>query len=92
MFAVWKFPLGPAMGPSGEPLHLPVGATVIHAGQDPEGAVCVWAIVNTNAPLERRAVKIVDTGQMIDPKWQHLLTRNIGPYVEHAFLAPGSGG
>jgi hypothetical protein len=36
-------------------------------------------------------VKIVDTGQMIDPLWQHLFTRNVGPFVEHAFIAPGSG-
>lgn len=91
MFAVWKFPLGAALASSGEPLHLPVGATVLHAGRDPEGVTCLWAMVDTNAALEPRAVKIVDTGQMIDPRWQHLFTRNVGPFVEHAFIAPGSG-
>lgn len=61
MFTIHKYRIGPPAG-----LHsveMPAGATVLSVGVDhPDGRVCLWALVDTEAPLTARLIYAATTG------------------------------
>lgn len=75
------------------PLHtvnellLPAGAKILHAGLDPYLKACIWAEVETTAPIEKRKVYVFGTGQELDVKdLQHLCTFQMDVFVWHVYL------
>lgn len=54
---------------------LPVGAEIINVA-DQHGQLCIWSIVNTDAPLKARTIEIIGTGDRI----------NEGPLIQRRFL------
>ena len=67
---VFKFDAG------GEFHALPVGATIVHFGQDGNKALCIWvdADFTPNGPVTWRRFIIVGTGWNIDPGDHHIAT------------------
>lgn len=60
MKTIWKYPLG-VMGPQEK--QLPRGASVLTAGIDPRGGICIWAEVdNEEKELEVRRFVVYETG------------------------------
>lgn len=47
-------------------VRMPEGASVLHVGAQ-EGNVCLWAKVNTDAPLKNMVFGLAGTGQEIHP-------------------------
>jgi hypothetical protein len=76
MKAVWKFALHPY-----KINMMPVGAKPlsVHAQGDD---LCMWALVDTEAPLEKRGFVIVGTG--------HEVHDHTGEFIGTALLANGS--
>ena len=86
MKTIWKFPLTYRNRFS---LSMPVGAEVISAGLDPQGALCIWAIVDPDASKESREVRIIGTGGQVPSS--ELLGNFVGtvcadPYMWHIFM------
>lgn len=83
--AIWKFPIhGPHML-----LSMPVGARIL-AGQMQHGTPTLWAIVDPTAFTELRGVRVVATGDTLDPDtlhWQTFTTQD-GALVWHIFVEP----
>lgn len=82
--AIWKFPLPIEDAPT---IAMPVGAEVLHAGLDPAGNPCVWALVapaNEPAPVYFR---IVGSGNPVDADdlGEHISTFTHGMFVWHVF-------
>lgn len=58
---VHKFTIAPQIA-------MPEGATILHVGFDPSmPAVCVWALVNPEAPKENRFFAMAKTGEQLAP-------------------------
>jgi len=76
MQAVWKFELHPYA-----PVTMPVGAKPLHVGVQAD-AICLWALVDPNAMLEKRNFVIVGTG--------HDLPEHAGKHLGTALLSGGS--
>lgn len=55
---VWKYPLAMETQPTVE---MPVGAEILHVGEQ-YGRLCLWALVNTSAPVTRRRFLVAGTG------------------------------
>lgn len=65
----------------------PVGCKILHAGLDPHGLPCVWAVVNTEANLAPKTVHVVGTGFRLPPNASnHAGSFTQGPYVWHVFV------
>lgn len=61
MFQVWKFELVVAEAPV---VQLPEGAKVLSVAErgDSGSGLEVWALVNTEAPMRKRRLRVVGTG------------------------------
>lgn len=83
MSAVWKFPLATAL--TDNALEMPKGAKVVHVGIQGE-RICLWAIVDMQAPVETRVFQIVGTGhEEVKEGMAHVGTVQQGPWVWHVF-------
>lgn len=81
--AIWKFPLLLIDAP--QLVMMPEGAEILTA-QMQGNSVCVWALVNTKAPTERRFFEIAGTGnRMPDANRRYVSTTQSGPLVWHVF-------
>lgn len=79
MKTIHKFPL--AIEGTQE-ITMPVGASVLTAGVDPNGIVCLWAEVNTDEEkTETRVFALFGTGHPVTHKQGHQLFY-IGTVVE----------
>ena len=64
---------------------LPVGAQILSI-QEQNGVPCIWAVVDPEAPFEKRRFYVRGTGHpMPDPPWHFLATVQFGPLVFHFF-------
>ena len=62
MRSIWKYPLESA-APTVQRVKMKAGARVISAGLDPQGTLCVWAIVDPKEKQEKtREIFVVGTG------------------------------
>jgi hypothetical protein len=59
---IYKYPLKTT---DEQVIQMPFGATILSA-QCQMKSICVWAIVNTTAPLENRKFRIFGTGHPFD--------------------------
>lgn len=89
MKSIWKFPITLDT----RQIKIPKGSQVIHAGlQNDE--VTLWAIVETEAPLETLAVLVTGTGHsMPNGMWRHVGTILTLDYtlVLHVFVGMSAG-
>jgi len=65
---------------------MPKGATVLHV-QCQRGTPCLWALVDLDAPVDRREFRIVGTGHPFPDanKFEHVGTFLNEPFVWHVF-------
>lgn len=62
-------------------LDMPAGARVLYVAEQ-YGTICLWALVDTNAPTELRRFRIAGTG--------HPITMDAGPYIGSVMHRSGS--
>lgn len=64
-----------------------VGARFIHVGMDPNDQLCVWAIVNPDAPTKNHTLVVFGTGERRLDQECHIYigTWFNGPFVWHLF-------
>lgn len=80
MITVYKYPIG-----LGGDVLMPAGAEVIHVHEQCD-EVCVWAIVDTEAPDELRHFDIVGTGHKVRDGWRKYVgTAHVRGFVWHVF-------
>ena len=83
MKTIYKYPV---TLDSVQPMMMPCGAQIIHAGLDPSGIPCLWAVVEPNIPHEPRTILVVGTGGVLSPGIRtHLGSFVRGPFVWHLF-------
>lgn len=81
MRTIWKFPV--TYGQLQR--QLPRGAEIVRFA-DQAGGLCVWAIVDTEAPLEWRYFQLCGTGHQIGFEYnKHVGSCEQGPFVWHLF-------
>jgi hypothetical protein len=61
---------------------MPKGSTVVQVGIQ-GGLYCVWAMVDTDAPLEERRFVVVGTGRELTVNMHHVGTVFENPFVWH---------
>lgn len=89
MKKIFKYSL---VGENVQDLALPRGARII-AAQTQYGGVCLWAIVEPDAPTEYRRVVVIQTGHPLPDNiadFTHVGTVQVGtgPLVVHVFVGP----
>ena len=67
---------------------IPHSAKLVHAGRDPQGALCAWFDVDTDNSSATVEFMIIGTGQEIPRGAQHVLSTIDDPFVWH-FYAVG---
>jgi hypothetical protein len=61
---------------------MPLGSTIVKVGIQ-NGQCCIWALVDTNAPIEERRFVIVGTGHELDDNMVYVGTVFEEPFVWH---------
>jgi len=84
MKTIYKYPIAII---EEQEITMPQGAEVIHAGLDPQGNPCVWALVDTRNEPEPVSIVVYGTGNPVSyyPN-EHVGSFNHGPFVWHVFL------
>lgn len=89
MNTIWKFSFKIA---DRVMLPMPSGARILEVGQPinpEEGDLCIWALVEPDAPKATRALRIFGTGHDIDPidarLLHHIGSVTTGLFVWHVF-------
>ena len=68
-------------------IQIPCNAKIIHVGLDPQGVPCLWAEVDTTAPMKPVSVFIVGTGNpMPHVAHTHFGSFIQGPFMWHVYL------
>lgn len=67
-------------------LVMPAGAHALSAGIDPQGAMCLWALVDDTAPYQDRVVAICGTGRPVPQGFRFVGTAVSAPFVWHILL------
>lgn len=84
MKTIYKYPIQIT---DDQEISMPQGAQVIHAGLDPQGVPCVWALVDTRNEPEPLSILIHGTGNpMADTPHKHVSSFTQGQFVWHVFL------
>ena len=72
-----------------EHIEMPKGSKILKAIAWGPGKFALWALVNPNAPLRKRAIKLYATGQDINDELSltgtYIATLEDGPYILHVF-------
>lgn len=69
-------------------IKMPYASKPIHAGLDPSGDPCVWAIVNTDNPIHERTFHVCGTGNPLtqaERDGRHIGSFQQGPFMWHVF-------
>jgi hypothetical protein len=82
---IYKYPLENI--PSGNIITMPADYELLTVDYDPNGEICLWAIVNTEVENTEVCIAILGTGwpMLEDIKHKYINTFKQGPYVWHAF-------
>lgn len=83
MKTVWKFQV-PIDGQA-HSFQVPRSAELAHVGMQTRGAVMVWLVVYTEAPIEEMKLRVFGTGQEIPEPWEHVGTVQDDEFVWHVF-------
>jgi len=84
MKTIYKYPIQIT---DEQEIEMPFASKVIHAGLDPQGTPCLWAVVDTESSPEPVSVLVVGTGNPMPfhPE-RHVGSFVQGPFVWHVFL------
>ena len=84
MKRIFKYPIQII---SEQEIEMPQGAEVIHAGLDPQGLMCIWAIVDPRNEAEPVSILVYGTGESMpfDPA-KHISSFQDGQFMWHVFL------
>ena|GEM_PF-465736 len=63
-------------------IRLPAICQTIHAGLDPKGDPCVWALVDPECPMHDQEIQIYGTGHPVEEIYLH----HIGSFVQAIFM------
>jgi hypothetical protein len=63
-------------------VYIPQGSTVVQVGVQ-DGLYCIWAAVDTDAPVEERVFVVVGTGSELSDNMVHVGTVFENPFVWH---------
>lgn len=78
---IWKFPIE-----NGQAIQIPEGSEPLHVAEDPQGQVCIWALIDPEKELAARMVTVVGTGWDVPDAAQYIGTIHQGAYVWHIYL------
>lgn len=82
MSVIWKYRLDAVRRVA---IDMPAGARLVSV-QTQDGAGCVWALVDPNAPLVKRIVEVAGTGwDLPNDLGEYVGTFQTGPFVWHLF-------
>lgn len=63
---------------------LPAGAEIVHVGVDPREEICLWVMLDPNAPkTEARRFAVLGTGGQIADNLEYRGTVRADPFVWH---------
>lgn len=83
--SIWKFPLTVT---DYQTLTMPEGAEILSV-QDQDGALCLWALVDPQAPMVERLIEVFGTGHPIPTNMgisrNYLASVQQGRFVWHVF-------
>lgn len=85
MKVIYKYPL--TVG--GQYVKMPLQSKLMNVGLDPQGELCIWAIVDPDQPLIEIVFGVFGTGQEISEKvdlGRYLGSVTSGQFVWHVFL------
>ena len=86
MQTIWKYEISPDW--EQQEIEMPIGATILSFGIDGTNSLCLWAIVNPEAPKMARVVGCYGTGWPLDFTTRgarFVGTVTHGAYVWHLF-------
>ncbi len=84
MKTIYKYPIKIT---DEQEIQMPGEVTVLHAGLDPQGVPCVWAMVDSDLPTGPVSILVIGTGNpMPYVAHTHLGSFVQGPFVWHVFL------
>ena len=84
MKVIYKFPLP---GLDYQEIPMPKDSKIMTV-QMQNGTPCIWAVVDTEAPMEHKAFYVLGTGNPIEvPLGAHVGTFQLGDFVGHVFEA-----
>ncbi len=81
MHTIYKYPLQIT---GFQTINMPVGAEVLHAGLDPSGKPCVWALVGPPHSLVPHHFYVIGTGNPI--KDAEAIGEHVGSFVDGSFV------
>jgi hypothetical protein len=75
---IWKY----ALEDKSVKISMPLGAQLLSAGVDPEGNLCVWALVSSELPKTHLAhIRVFGTGVAVPPRSEIAFYRFLGTAV-----------
>lgn len=64
---------------------MPIDYELLHAGLDPTGQPCVWALVDKGSEMAQLHLRVAGTGHEVSHDHLHVGTFVQGPFVWHVF-------
>lgn len=83
MRTVWKYVI-PIDGGIHE-FVVPLDAELAHVGQQEQGYVTMWLVIDSEQPKQVARFQVVGTGFPIPENWEHVGTVQEGAFVWHLF-------
>lgn len=80
MKTVYKFPVQIT---DRQDILMPAGAQIVHAGLDPSGGTCLWALVDPDKLPELRHIAVTGTGTPVPDGVIHRGSLTDGIFVWH---------
>lgn len=97
MQAIWKFPLPFQHDDPVCEVQMPVGAAILRFAVQSvpvppapswEYTPCIWALVDSDAPMVARRFTVYGTGHPLPALAEYVGTYDAGPFVWHVFEVP----
>lgn len=83
---IWKYPIP---NEHSSKVTMPTGATILRCALQAENGLCIWALVDPEAPPQERYFKVYGTGHAIRrDDAVYIGTVDAPPFVWHLFELP----
>lgn len=83
MKTIYKYPIEIT---DEQKIQMPLDAKVIHAGLDPNGIPCIWAMASSHLADHSHYVYVRGTGHEISDSRRHIGSFVEGPFMWHVFV------
>lgn len=81
---IWKFEIKLL---DRQTVKLPSEFSILSAGMDPDGILCIWAAVNPESLARKIEIIVVGTGHPLPHVGDFIATVKDGPYMWHIFTS-----